>query len=376
MSSYVTSIGAAFLFFPLIAFFLTVPYVFYQYHKYGAIPVLRTMIVYSFVLYLLCIYFLVILPLPSIDKVASLTTPYTQLVPFRFVTDFLKESGFVWNQVGTYLSAIKDPSFYNVFFNILMFLPLGIYLRYYFKCGIGKTILISFGVSLFFELTQLSGLYGIYPRPYRLFDVDDLMMNTLGGLLGGLMAPLLSFLPSRDRLDEISYDRGQMVSFYRRFTALMFDWFFLMVCNSFLSLKGNSLLLLYLGYFILLSYFGHGRTLGKRLVRIKVVTEDQKKASLGHYIVRYGILYGIILYAPIWIIQLLSLINLVPAFCLIPIFVVCLIFLFFYLQFLLECLRSMLFSKKCLSYERISKTRIASTIRVKEQEKKTESVLV
>ena len=41
----------------------------------------------------------------------------------------------------------------------------------------------------------MSGLYGIYPRPYRLFDVDDLLMNTLGAVVGygvgKVMNPLL-----------------------------------------------------------------------------------------------------------------------------------------------------------------------------------------
>ena len=42
----------------------------------------------------------------------------------------------------------------------------------------------TFLLSLFFELTQLTGLNFIYPRQYRLFDVDNLMINTLGGILG------------------------------------------------------------------------------------------------------------------------------------------------------------------------------------------------
>ena len=72
----------------------------------------------------------------------------------------------------------------QVFYNILLTLPFGIYLRYYFNCSFKKTFFCTFLLTLFFELTQLSGLYGIYPRPYRLFDVDDLFLNTLGGIIG------------------------------------------------------------------------------------------------------------------------------------------------------------------------------------------------
>lgn len=88
-------------------------------------------------------------------------------------------------------------------FNIVLTIPFGVYLRYFFKIDFKKTILFSFALSLFFELTQLSGLYGIYPRPYRLFDVDDFLLNTTGGLIGFAFEPLLTFvLPTRASLDQ------------------------------------------------------------------------------------------------------------------------------------------------------------------------------
>ena len=70
-------------------------------------------------------------------------------------------------------------------FNVLMLIPFGMYLRYYFKCGFKKTILLTALFSFFLELTQLSGLYFLYPGPYRLADVDDIIQNTTGG--GGVI---------------------------------------------------------------------------------------------------------------------------------------------------------------------------------------------
>ena len=58
-----------------------------------------------------------------------------------------------------------------------MTMPFGVYLRYYFCYHWRKTLQLSFLLSLFFELTQLSGLYFVYPGSYRLFDVDDLIVN-------------------------------------------------------------------------------------------------------------------------------------------------------------------------------------------------------
>lgn len=368
MNNYVTSISTAIIIFPIIAFLFTVPYILYQYRKYGAIPIMRTLIIYSFILYFICIYFLAILPLPSIDKVVSLKTAYTQLIPFQFVSDFLNESGFIITKVSTYFSAFKHPSFYNVVFNILMFMPFGIYLRYYFKCSFKKTFFISFLISLFIEVTQLSGLYGIYPRPYRLFDVDDLMMNSIGGILGYFMTPLLSFfLPSRDRIDEVSYEKGEHVNFYRRLVALFIDWFILLVLFIIFKVDSKLWLPIVIIYFSVLSYITNGRTIGKWFIRIKLVSLDETKAKLWQSIVRYFILYGIILTAPAYGLILISYMVNQDLWMVLLLFLMGFIILFFYLQFLFQILRSMLFSKKLFSYEVVSKTKHISTIRIKEK---------
>ena len=88
--SYLTTLKTAFLLFPFVAFIVTIPFILIEYHKYGSISKIRVLIIYSFILYLITIYFLVILPLPSRDDVIKLTSPKTQLIPFSFVIDFIK----------------------------------------------------------------------------------------------------------------------------------------------------------------------------------------------------------------------------------------------------------------------------------------------
>ena len=44
--------------------------------------------------------------------------------------------------------------------------------------------LFGFGLSLSIEMTQLTGIWGLYPCAYRQFNVDDLLMNVLGVSLG------------------------------------------------------------------------------------------------------------------------------------------------------------------------------------------------
>ena len=87
---YLSAIKTAFFFFSIIAFLFTIPFVLHQYHKYGSINKLRVLIIYSFILYMMTIYFLTILPLPKMSEI-DMSAPSVQLVPFQFVKDIIKE---------------------------------------------------------------------------------------------------------------------------------------------------------------------------------------------------------------------------------------------------------------------------------------------
>ena len=93
MSQYIEPVKSALVLFPFVALVLTLPYMLFQYRRYGAVLLLRTAIVYSFVLYLMCAYFLVILPLPDVETVSGLTSARVQLIPFREVADLLHNAG-------------------------------------------------------------------------------------------------------------------------------------------------------------------------------------------------------------------------------------------------------------------------------------------
>ena len=220
MNAYLDVIMNALLVFPLMAVIFTLPYIIYNYRKYGSVFSMRILIVYSFVLYLLCAYFLVILPLPSMQEVELMSGPSTQLIPLHFLADIVKETPS--DQPFSFFSLLHNRALLQMLFNIMMTIPFGIYLRYYFRCSFRKCVLYTFMLSLFFELTQLSGLYFIYPRSYRLFDVDDLLGNILGGIIGyGIIQPFLRLLPVRAQLDRRSYERGMSVSFGRRLIAFI-----------------------------------------------------------------------------------------------------------------------------------------------------------
>ena len=271
--SYFISIKTAIVVFPLIALLFSIPFVLHQYHKYGSINPFRVLIVYSFILYLITIYFLVILPLPNKEEVIYKPN-MIKLIPFGFINDFIRESSFVINDPTTYLKAIKEPCFYTVIFNIFMTIPFGMYLRYYFKCNFKKTLFISFILSLFFELTQVSGLYGLYPYPYRVFDVDDLIMNTLGGIIGYfIMGFVDNFLPTREKIDEDSLEAGEVVSGFRRITMFSLDCFLYILIFTFISLFISNKyipLIVFVIYFIIYPYFKNGQTLGSKFLNVRL----------------------------------------------------------------------------------------------------------
>ncbi len=289
--SYVEAIKTAIIAFPFIAFLFTIPFILHNYHKYGSIHFLRVFIIYTFILYLITIYFLVILPLPTFSEALKNTGPYINTIPFKFISDFIRETPFVWNNLSTYIKTILDPSFYVVLFNIVMFIPLGMYLRYYFKCSFKKTLLYSFLLSLFFELTQLTGLYFIYPNPYRLCDIDDLIQNTLGGIIGFfVMGWLDNYLPTRERIDEEARHMGESVSGLRRITVFFLDLVLYLIFTVILSLlvPNRVFIISFILYYLILPFINKKATLGMKFLNVKM---EFKRLDFIFNILRYIFIY-------------------------------------------------------------------------------------
>ena len=300
MSGYTEVIFQALVLFPLAALLITMPFLIHHYRKFGSITFPRVFLVYSFVLYLMCAYFLVILPLPDKAEVAKLTSPTTQLLPFSFFRELSRETDFLLTAPSTWFPALTSNFTLQFVFNIALLFPLGFYLRYYFRRKALGTAVACFCVSLFFELTQLSGLYGIYPRPYRLFDVDDLLCNTLGGMLGYFITGIfLKILPDREKIDERSYQKGMRVTFPRRLLSFCVDMQFVFLLSwpvgiglAFVFLESYAFAVSYLLYFILLQWLWKGKSLGKRLTKLCVVDESGHAPSLGKLTLRYGFLWA------------------------------------------------------------------------------------
>lgn len=361
--TYLNTFKIAFLLFPIVAFLVTIPFILQQYHKYGSINKLRTLIIYSFILYLMTTYFLVILPLPDRETVLNMPPLHPQLIPFKFVIDFLKETPFIWNKPSTYLLAMKNASFYTIIFNVFMTIPFGMYLRYYFKCDLKKTIKINFLLSLFFEFTQYTGLYFIYPRAYRLFDVDDLIINTLGGYLGYiLMGCFTKILPTRQSIDDKTFESSKNVSGLRRLTSFFIDVTIYLILIGLISIFTNfnkylDYLLIFL-YFVIMPTIWDGKTIGRNFVNIKLSFPNN---SFFHFLFRT---ISFILYYNIPLIIITSASSIITFFNInatYKIAVYCILLLFTFMYYLVNLF--LILNNHQLFYNQITKTTYVSTLK-------------
>ena len=79
---YINDVITGLIVFPFIAALFTFPYAIFQYHKYGSVSKYRTLIIYSFILYMLIAYFMVILPLPDrASTVGNTLQDHLNLIP-------------------------------------------------------------------------------------------------------------------------------------------------------------------------------------------------------------------------------------------------------------------------------------------------------
>lgn len=135
-----------------------------------------------------------LLPLNSAQGVICSKHPVRLVLFHSFVGMFHDNAGH------NLLQFLTSWSFLQIFFNLILFMPLGFIARAVFKRNLLIVAVIALAVSLFIELSQLTGLWGIYPCAYRIFDVDDLLVNTLGGIAGASIAILwVSIRPRQEK---------------------------------------------------------------------------------------------------------------------------------------------------------------------------------
>ena len=163
---------------------LTVPVLALLYHRDNRIRLSSAIVAYGTVLYLLGLLCFTLYPMPA-DAAAYCAAHHLtpQLNPLQFIGDIRTDG----------LTAVLQ-----IAFNIVFFLPLGFIMGRIWRWPLPVTAVLSFATSLFLETMQLTGLMGVFPCAYRLFDVDDLLWNTTGALIGFALAMFsLRLIPAR-----------------------------------------------------------------------------------------------------------------------------------------------------------------------------------
>lgn len=307
MSAYMEPLYSASIVFILLGIALWIPWMIYMYRKHGYFSLSQTLISFSFVFYMIAALFLVLLPLPDTRNTCAMQNPNTQhysLTPFRFITDTLSGGWFNAKRPASYVLIFRQPAFYQAFFNFLLLLPLGVYLRYFLthKKNWWKAGLIAFATTLFFEITQITGIYGIYNCAYRIFDVDDLILNTSGAVLGFFLAPaFLAMFPSKESINaraKMLIERDEVKSM-SVLLAIAIDIFIIDTMRQVILYFTNqndvtSFIVFSLLAFIwlcIIPIIWNGRTVGTWIMRFRYDSKLSKKTTISRLVKRFAAFY-------------------------------------------------------------------------------------
>ena len=117
-------------------------------------------------------------------------TRSVNLVPFRGIISYLSGNDLVSGQDS--VAVLHSFALINLLANILIFVPCGVYITLFRKGkGIWKNVLWVFVISTVVEIVQFIFKFGIG-------DIDDVILNSIGGLIGVLICRFLYVICNDD----------------------------------------------------------------------------------------------------------------------------------------------------------------------------------
>lgn len=166
-----------------------IPQLISHHAKFGRVYARRVVTSAAVTLYTCLAVAVVLLPLPAPGD--ARLTQTVQPVPFQWVADVATEL----DKYGLpHSQALFTQTFQQLAMNVLLFVPLGMFVVLLWRRGVRCATLTGLAASLAVEITQITAVFGTAPYVYRIFDVDDLMANTAGAALGGVGASLFLVL--------------------------------------------------------------------------------------------------------------------------------------------------------------------------------------
>ncbi|WP_420175943.1 VanZ family protein [Luteococcus sp. OSA5] len=273
----------------LLSLVLFIPIVIWQYRRYGEIAEVRLGLLCALLVYCSALVAYTMFPLPApgtltdawcARRVSLNPDPLDGVRRVRAATQGL-----------TARQALMDQTVLEIVFNVALFVPLGWFGRRVLEWRVATTALVGLGVSLLIEVTQFTGVYGIFRCAYRMADAVDLVTNTTGTLVGIALAMAFPRLfPTSDQL-EADADRAREVDKGRRWLGMVLDAVYYLVA---LAVGGFALAVLFhtLGWasrsnpapvfnavmwlanglalaFALVSFTGDGSSMGQRTTYLR-----------------------------------------------------------------------------------------------------------
>lgn len=193
LSSYLDSMRTGFAAFMGVGALVLLPVIALHYYRFGRVEPRRALVLYGLLAYGLVALALIFLPFPDRSQLCQ-GDQMLSTQPFQWVTDM--RNNMAANGRSGLRAVVTSTAFIQQAFNVALFVPLGVVLRKAYGRGPFAVIAVGLGVSLALEVVQYSGNLGVYPCPYRIADVDDLISNTTGSLLGWMIAPVAVVVPA------------------------------------------------------------------------------------------------------------------------------------------------------------------------------------
>jgi glycopeptide antibiotics resistance protein len=184
----------------VLAVALLTPVAAVLYRRRGRLGFDSLLLLASSAIYGMALWTYTFLPAPARDDVRCVGR---QTVPFASIDDILDRG------VGSVGELLANAAFLQVALNVVLFVPFGFFVRRILRRGVIVSALLALGTSLLIESTQGTGVWGFYRCAYRVFDVDDLITNTTGAVLGSLLSALVvsTHVRRRPRPDHVSLGR-------------------------------------------------------------------------------------------------------------------------------------------------------------------------
>jgi glycopeptide antibiotics resistance protein len=261
----------------VIAIGLFVPFVAIQYRRRGRLTFGSAALSFIGLVYALALASYTLLPLPAVNaQLCADGGAGIQLNPLQFVSDIARVN------VGGVGGLLHNPALWQVLLNVALFVPFGVLFRYLTRRGIAITAAAGLVGSLLIETTQLTGDWFLFPCAYRLFDVDDLLANTAGAVLGAVIAPAFGALRQRSVSEPAA---ARPVGGVRRLLGFISDVLFVVLLGGSLDVAAALLANLTTGKATLpewlSSLFGY---LVPGLVELAVLLFTRR--SIGEWVVR------------------------------------------------------------------------------------------